>query len=98
MKLLIAEDEALAREGLKQLIPPMFTEVRTVANGHDALVAALEMKPDVVLCDVRMPKMNGIELARQLRLRFSNIHILFISAYSIRHFTSGRRLSGKADR
>lgn len=86
MKLLIAEDEALAREGLKQLIPPMFTEVRTFANGHDALVAALEMKPDVVLCDVRMPKMNGIELARQLRLRFSNIHILFISAYSDKEY------------
>lgn len=86
MKLLIAEDEALAREGLKQLIPSIFAEVRAVGNGQDALAAALEMKPDVVLCDVRMPKMNGIELARQLRLRFSDIHILFISAYSDKEY------------
>ena len=86
MKLLIAEDEARAREGLKQLVPPVFTQVQTAGNGQDALAIALEMKPDVVLCDVRMPKMNGIELARQLRLRFSDIHILFISAYSDKEY------------
>ena len=80
MKLLIAEDELLAREGISQLIPPVFNEVRTAGNGLDALALAEEMEPDVALCDVRMPKMNGIELARRLRLRFPAIHILFISA------------------
>ena len=86
MKLLIAEDELRAREGLVQLIPPVFNEVRTAGNGQDALAIALEMKPDVALCDVRMPKLNGIELARQLRLRFPDIHILFISAYSDKEY------------
>ena len=86
MKLLIAEDEMLAREGIRQLIPPAFSQVRTASNGQEALAIALEMKPDVVLCDVRMPKVNGIELARQLRLRFSDIHILFISAYSDKEY------------
>ena len=47
-----------------------------VGNGLDALALAEQMKPDVALCDVRMPKMNGIELARRLRLRFPAIHIL----------------------
>ena len=86
MKLLIAEDELLAREGISQLIPPVFTEVRSAGNGLDALEIAKEMKPDVALCDVRMPKMNGIELARQLRLRFPDVHILFISAYSDKEY------------
>lgn len=86
MKLLIAEDEMRAREGLVQLIPPVFNEVRAAGNGQDALAIALEMRPDVALCDVRMPKMNGIELARQLRLRFPDIHILFISAYSDKEY------------
>ena len=86
MRLLIAEDELRAREGLKQMVPAAFSEVRTAGNGQDALNIALEMKPDVVLCDVRMPKMNGIELARQLRLRFPDIHILFISAYSDKEY------------
>ena len=86
MKLLIAEDELLAREGISQLIPPVFNEVRTAGNGLDALALAEEMEPDVALCDVRMPKMNGIELARRLRLRFPAIHILFISAYSDKEY------------
>ena len=86
MKLLIAEDEIRAREGLRQLIPPEFDQVLAFGNGQDALAAAIEMEPDVVLCDVRMPKMNGIELARQLRLRFSDLHILFISAYSDKEY------------
>ena len=86
MKLLIAEDELLAREGISQLIPPVFTEVRSAGNGVDALEIAKEMKPDVALCDVRMPKMNGIELARRLRLLFPAIHILFISAYSDKEY------------
>ncbi|MDO4867480.1 MAG: response regulator [Clostridia bacterium] len=86
MKLLIAEDEIRAREGLVHLIPPIFNEVRAAGNGQDALAIALEMQPDVVLCDVRMPKMNGIELARQLRLRFPDVHLLFISAYSDKEY------------
>ena len=44
MKLLIAEDELLAREGISQLIPPVFTEVRAAGNGLDALEIAKEMK------------------------------------------------------
>ena len=86
MKLLIAEDEIRAREGLRLLIPPVFEDVRTAGNGQAALELAREMKPDVVLCDVRMPKMNGIELARRLRLLFPEVHILFISAYSDKEY------------
>jgi len=86
VKLLIAEDELRAREGLRLLAAPMFTRTETASNGQDALALAFEMEPDVVLCDVRMPKMNGIELAQALRLRFPDIHILFISAYSDKEY------------
>ena len=86
MKLLIAEDERLARECIAQLIPPVFEDVRTAGNGVDAMALAEDMEPDAVLCDVRMPRMNGIELARRLRLRFPAIHILFISAYSDKEY------------
>lgn len=86
MKLLIAEDEPNAREGLLQCVPPCYTDVRTCANGQAAYEAALEMKPCVVLCDIRMPKLNGIELAKLLRAHFPEIHILFISGYADKEY------------
>ena len=104
MKLLIAEDEQATREGLLQCIPPIFTQVRATGNGQAAYQIALEMKPDVLLCDIRMPKLNGIELASLLRQHFPDIHILFISGYSDkgipegRHCPAGGRLPGKAHR
>lgn len=86
MKLLIAEDEIMAREGIKQLIPPLFDIVLTAANGLEALELARREEPDVVLCDVRMPRMNGIELASNLRMLLPGVHILFISAYSDKEY------------
>lgn len=86
MKLLIAEDEITTREGLLQCVPPVFTQVYAVGNGQAAFQAAMEMKPDVVLCDIRMPKMNGIELAQRLRQCFPDIHIIFISGYSDKEY------------
>lgn len=44
------------------------------------------MKPSVVLCDIRMPKLNGIELAKLLRTHFPDIHILFISGYADKEY------------
>lgn len=86
MKLLIAEDELTAREGLLQCVPPIYTDVRTCSNGQAAYEAALDMKPSVVLCDIRMPKLNGIELAKLLRAQFPDIHILFISGYADKEY------------
>ena len=86
MMLLIAEDEVYAREGLKQLVPPELAEVQTAANGQEALALAMASRPDVVLCDVRMPKMNGIELAHRLREAYPDVHIMFISAYSDKEY------------
>ena len=86
MKLLIAEDELATREGLMQCIPDFFTQVRAASNGQAAYELALEMEPDVLLCDIRMPKMNGIHLAQKLRERFPSLHILFISGYADKEY------------
>lgn len=86
LKLLIAEDELATREGLIQCVPPVFSQVCAVGNGQAAYQAALDMAPDVILCDIRMPKMNGIELAQRLRQHFPDIHIIFISGYSDKEY------------
>lgn len=86
MKLLIAEDELMTREGLLHCIPPVFTQVEAAGNGQAAYEMAVRMKPDVVLCDIRMPKMDGITLAQLLRKLMPNIHILFISGYTDKEY------------
>lgn len=68
MKVLIVDDEALARARLKYLLDEM-SEVDSAAeaaNGRQALLFCLEHTPDVVLLDIRMPDMDGLEVARHL--------------------------------
>lgn len=67
MKLLIADDEQLVLEGIKQIIDwddCGFTICGTADNGQDALDKTLDLKPDLVLLDIRMPKMSGIEVVK----------------------------------
>ncbi|MBI5304902.1 MAG: response regulator transcription factor [Chloroflexi bacterium] len=68
MKILIADDHFLFREGLARILNdvPDVRVVATVASGEDALVRVGEFKPDVVLLDVNMPGMGGVEAARRL--------------------------------
>lgn len=67
MNVLIADDEQLVLEGLKHIIDweaNGFVICGTAANGKDALDKLLTLKPDLVLLDIRMPKMNGIEVVK----------------------------------
>jgi len=64
---LLADDHALVVEGLRQLLEPEFELVGTVEDGRALLAAAVRLKPDVILIDISMPGLNGIDAARQLR-------------------------------
>ena len=67
-RVLIVDDNEDAAETLRQLIEALGTgEVRTAANGPDALAAAARLRPDIVLLDLSMPGMDGYELARRMR-------------------------------
>ena len=68
MKVLIVDDEAPARERLRQMIQDSgeHTVAGDAANGKQALEIAARVKPDVVLLDIRMPGLNGIETAQHL--------------------------------
>ncbi len=68
-RVLIAEDHALMAEGLRRLLEREFESVETVGNGRELLEAIETLRPDVVLLDIGMPLMNGIEATR----RFSKI-------------------------
>ena len=89
MKLLIADDEKLTREGLKNGIAWEelgIDEIRLAHDGRDALRIAETFLPDIVLTDVRMPHMDGIEMAKALKERFPELSVIFMSGYSDREY------------
>jgi two-component system response regulator AlgR len=83
MKILIVDDEALARDRLARMIAQVggHTVVGQAANGRDALDLAQRVQPDVVLLDVRMPGMDGLEAARHFSALAEPPAIVFCTAY-----------------
>ena len=80
-KVLVVDDEELIREGMEMILSKIFDNVIACDSGADALMK-LENNPDVkiVLTDILMPNLNGIELAKKIKEKNPNIHIIFISA------------------
>lgn len=83
-KLIFAEDERASRMGILDAIPweELEIQVETGKNGIDALKIAETFKPDILLTDIKMPKMDGILLAQKIKELNPNCSILFISGYS----------------
>ncbi|MCZ8522915.1 MULTISPECIES: response regulator transcription factor [Paenibacillus] len=80
-KILIVDDEAEILELISLYLKKEGYEVLTSTNGPDALAIALEHRPDLVILDILLPEMDGIEVCRQLR-KTSNTPILFLSCKS----------------
>ncbi|MGI9309268.1 MAG: LytR/AlgR family response regulator transcription factor, partial [Gammaproteobacteria bacterium] len=83
LKLLIVDDEAPARIRLREIVTATdaWDVVAEAANGHDALTLCAEHTPDVALLDIRMPGMDGIELAGHLAGLERPPAIIFATAY-----------------
>ena len=84
-KVFIVDDEPSARLGLSECFPWEqygCVVVGEAENGKEALDKISRLKPDIVLTDVKMPYVDGIELAKQINLRFPEIKIIFISGYN----------------
>ena len=83
MKVLIVDDEALARERLSRLVQRIVPEaqVREASNGLQALELVAEDTPELMLLDIRMPGMDGIEVASQLKELDESPAVVFCTAY-----------------
>jgi DNA-binding NarL/FixJ family response regulator len=84
--LLIADDHPLVRNALAQLLGDVedIDVVATAANGREAVAAALQAAPDVVLMDLEMPELNGIEATRALSEAGSSAHVVILTTFSDR--------------
>lgn len=89
MKLLIVDDEELTREGLLASIDwdrLGITSVLQSDDGIHALSLAKDEKPDIILCDIRMPRMTGIELIEHLESVLPDTSVIFMSGYSDKEY------------
>ncbi len=89
MKLLIVDDEMLTRKGIISSIDWAalnIDEVLQADDGMNALTIAKKEQPDIILCDIRMPRMTGIELAEKVEELLPNTSIIFMSGYSDKEY------------
>ncbi len=83
LRVLLAEDHAVVREGTRQMLErdKDLIVVGEAADGLEVVAMAAMLSPDVVLLDLSMPRMNGIEATRRIRAADSAPHVLVLSAY-----------------
>jgi DNA-binding NarL/FixJ family response regulator len=81
---LLAEDHEIVREGLRKLLEADsdIEVVGTAANGRQAVALTKKLRPDVVVMDIAMPLLNGLEATRQIRAAFPDTKVLILSAHS----------------
>jgi len=83
IKILLAEDHAVVRESIREALTREreFKIVGEASNGSEAVNLARELKPDVIVMDVAMPGLNGIEATRQIKSFHPGVSILVLTAY-----------------
>jgi DNA-binding NarL/FixJ family response regulator len=81
-RLLLADDHALVVAGLRKLLEPEFDVVGTVADGRALVVEAERLQPDLILLDISLPLLNGIDAARTVKNAFPGVKLVFVTMHS----------------
>jgi DNA-binding NarL/FixJ family response regulator len=84
IRILLADDHTVVRKGLRLLLESQdgFEVIADACDGRETVALAEQLHPDVVVLDVAMPILNGIEAARQISAKFPNTAIVFLSMHS----------------
>ncbi len=93
-RVLLADDHKIVTEGLKGLLEPEFELVGIVEDGRALLAAAEKLRPDVVVADISMPLLNGIDSVRQIKKAHGEIKVVFLTmhpdvTYAVSAFEAG---------
>ena len=81
LRVLLADDHPIVLEGLKNLLGGEFEIIGDVQDGRDLVAQAATLHPDVIVADISMPQLNGIEAARQIKKTDKNIKIVFLTMH-----------------
>jgi DNA-binding NarL/FixJ family response regulator len=84
IKVLLADDHQVVRQGMRALInaQPDIEVIGEAADGHELVRLAWSLQPDVVISDIAMPNLNGIEAAGQIHKRFPKVRVIMLSMHS----------------
>jgi len=82
LRLLIADSHQFVADACKQMLEPEFEVVNIAADGRALVKSTLQFKPDGVLLEVNLPRLNGIEAARQIKQKLSTLTLIFFTANS----------------
>ncbi len=98
VKVLLVDDHAIIREGLRSLLEkqPDMEVVADTDDGRRAIELVRELSPDVVIMDVTMPRMGGIEATRQITGEFPSVKVIALSIHSRRPFIADMLQAGAA--
>ena len=80
-RILIAEDHRLVAEAFKGILETDYHVVATVTDGHDMIRAALELRPDLVVVDIAMPQLNGLDAGERLKKALPKVKLLYVSMH-----------------
>ena len=91
LKVLLVDDHAVVRDGIRVRFEqhPDFEVVGEAVNGRDAIIKAGELKPDVVLMDISMPVMNGMDAARHLRNDYPDMKVIILTMHEHKEYIQG---------
>ncbi|AFM24829.1 response regulator [Desulfomonile tiedjei] len=81
-RVLLADDHRIVAEGLKSILEPEFELVGIVEDGRTLVEAVEKLQPDVVVADVSMPLLNGIEAMRQFKKKYKNIAVVILTMHT----------------
>jgi DNA-binding NarL/FixJ family response regulator len=95
-RILLADDDLPMLESLHVMLQSDFDVVEAVSDGHSLVEAALKLHPDVVVTDISMPKMSGIEAVRTIRRVLPDIKFIFLSMHDAKVYRREARSAGAA--
>jgi len=98
IRVVVVDDHALHRDGTRQILEA-HADLQVVGDansGEIALALINQLNPDVVLMDIRLPGMNGIEVTRRLTRDHPDVHVLMVSAYDEDEYVRGALEAGAA--
>jgi DNA-binding NarL/FixJ family response regulator len=81
-RLLLADDHTLLLDGIRLMLAPEYELLGSVEDGQSLLTAARELKPDVILLDISMPLLNGIDAAHQLKRIVPSTRLIFVTMHA----------------
>ena len=88
-RILVADDHRMVAEGLRRVLEPDYELIEIVEDGRALVEAALRLRPDVIVADITMPQLNGLDAVVQIRRAGCHAKVIFLTVYAARALRAG---------